>query len=154
MTDFYSECETGLVTLLRSLTTYFVHDWQVSDDDAVITRGAEYFAVVRPGAFPYTRQTERLSIVNWTVVMDIYVRYVEYKTSWNKFKAFRSAIFNLLMMYPTLNDTAGVIQVDLTSDEQAQYLKFSDAPEAKPNFIIQTVRAVIAQYIYYSTGEF
>jgi len=154
MTDFYSECETGLVTLLRSLTTYFVHDWQVSDDDSVIMRGGEYFAIVRPGAFPYTRQTERLSIVNWTVVMDICVRYVEYKASWNKFKAFRSAIFNLLMEYPTLNGTAGVISADLTGSEQAQYLKFSDAPDAKPNFIIQTVRAVIAQYIQYSAGEF
>lgn len=154
MTDFYSECETGLVTLLRSLTTYFVKDWQVSDDDTVIMKGGDYFAVVRPGAFPYTRQTEKLATVNWSVVMDLYVRYDDYKKSWNKFKAFRSAIFNLLMEHPTLNDTPGVVRADMTGDERAQYFKFSNAPDAIPNFIIQTVRAVITQYIHYSEGEF
>lgn len=154
MTDFYSECETGLATLLKTLTTYFKHDWQVSDDDLVVKRGADYFVVVRPGAFPYTRQTEQLSTVNWTVVIDLYVRYVEYKTSWSKFKAFRSDIFNLLMEYPTLNGVAGVVSVDMTSDEQTQYLEFSDAPGAKSNFIIQTVKVIITQYIHYSDGEF
>jgi hypothetical protein len=152
--DFYCECEAGLMTLLRSLTTYFKHDWQVADDDSVLMKGAEYFAICRPGAFPFTRQTEQLATVNWSVVVDLYVAYKDYKESWNKFKAFRSAIFNLLMEHPTLNDTPGVVRADLTGDERAQYLKFSDAPDATPNFIIQTVRAIITQYIHYSEGEF
>lgn len=154
MTDFYSECEAGLTTLLKTQTTYFAHDWQVSDDDSVIMQGAEYFAVVRPGAFPYTRQTERLSTVNWTVIMDLYVSYKDYKTSWAKFKAFRSAIFNLLMANPTLGGAAGVVRVDMTSDEQAQYLKFSDAPDARPNFIVQTVKVIIAQYVLVADTDF
>jgi hypothetical protein len=154
MTDFYVECETGIVTLLQTLTTFFPHDWQVSDDDTNIMKGAEYFVIVRPGAFPYFRRTEQLSTIGWNVTIDLYVSYKEYKQSWNKFKAVRSAIFNLLMESPTLNDTLGVIRVDLTGDEQAQYLKFSEAPEAKPNFIVQTMRAIVTQYIQHSSSEF
>ena len=154
MTDFYSECETGLIALLQTkLPTFFPQPWQVSDDDASIMQGGDYFVVVRPGMFPLVRQTEQLSVVGWTVVTDLYVRYTDYKSAWTKFKAYRSAIFNLLMTYPTLSDTAGVIRVDMSSDERAQYFKFSDAPNARPDFIIQTTRVVIAQYIQYSTGE-
>jgi hypothetical protein len=144
----------GLVTLLRTLTPYIVNDWQVSDDDTVIQKGADYFILVRPGAFPYQRQTERLSTVYWNVVMDLFVRYKDYKESWNKFKAFRAVVFSLLMENPTLGGAAGVVQVNLTGEEGPQYLKFSDVPDAKPNFIVQTVRAVIAQYVLVADTNF
>lgn len=154
MTDFYSECEDGLAVMLRTLTQFFKKDWQVSDDDTVLANGAEYFAIVRPGAFPYDRETIRVAIVSWNVTMDLYVSYKEYKTSWDRFKAFRSAIFNLLMENPDLGGTAGVLRVSMMSDEQAKYLKFSDVPDAKPNFIIQTVKVVIDQYVRIPDANF
>lgn len=154
MTDFYAECETGAMVLLRTLTAHFKHDWQVSSDDTVLAKGEDYFVIVRPGAFPLERMTEQLARVGWNIVLDLHVRYKDYKTSWSKFKTFRSDIFNLLMNHPTLNDTSGVLRVDVTGEEQAQYLKFSDVANAQPAFIIQTVRAVVYQYIHYTDGEF
>ena len=152
MTDFYTECETGLMTLLRTLTTYFPLTWQVSDDDAVLMQGAEYVVIVRPGKFPLTRQTEQLSIVNWEVTADLFVQFVDYKTSWAKFKTFRSVLFNLIMANPTLRDTAGVFRVDMASDAAAQYLKFSEAPDARPAYIVQTAKFNIVQLIQYPPG--
>ena len=42
--------------------------------------------------------------------MDLFVRYKDYKEAWNKFKAFRGAVFSLLMENPTLGGAAGVVQ--------------------------------------------
>ena len=154
MTDFYGECEAGLAALLKTLTAYFPRDWQVSDDDTAVMQGAEYVVVYRPGAFPLIRQTDQLSTVSWAVTLDLYIQYTDYKTSWAKFKTFRSDLFNLLMAHPTLNDTAGVFRVDLSSDRPTQYLKFTNEPQALPNYIVQSVRVVITQYIQYSDGEF
>jgi len=154
MPDYYSECEDGFVALLQTLTTYFPNSWQVSDDDSNLMRGAENFVVVRPGAFPTTRISDQARYFHWEILFDLDVRFVEYKKSWDKFKEVRSAIINLVYSNPTLGNTLGVFDVALDSREQAQYLKFSDDINAKPNFIIQTMRAIVTQRVEFTGGEF
>lgn len=155
MTDFYRECEDGIIALLRTLTTYFPNEWQVSDDDSTLMKGAVYAVIVRPGRFPTVpRSADDLLMVNWDTVTDLYVAYTNYKESWNKFKALRSDVINLLWSHPTLEDVPGVMHVEITGEEQAQYLKFSDAPDAKPNFIVQTVRITTSQLVRITGGEF
>ena len=156
MTDYYKECEDGFIALLRTLTTYFPGGgWQVSDDDTILAKGLEYAVIVRPGAFPYIPRTATQIIVQWNVTADLCVRYVSYKESWNKMKAFRSDVFNLVLENPDLRDTPGVISVVMTGDALPQYLRFEGVPEtAKPNFIIQTVRVIISAYVPISGVNF
>jgi hypothetical protein len=147
-TDFYSECETGAMRQVRTLTTLFKNDWQVSDDDTVIAKGAENFFIVRPGQFPYTSQTAVIKDVSWHVTADLYIKFVNYKTSWSKFKVCRSAIINLLMSDPTLGNTSNVFRVGVSSQENAQYFSFDEPKHGvKPNFIIQTLDVEIIQRV-------
>ena len=149
-TDFYKQCEQALVVTLRQMTDFFKHEWQVSDDDTNLARGADYFVVYRPGAFPVAGflQTKRFMDIRWSIIMDIYVRYKTYKDSWDKFKNLRSALFNGLHEDQTLGGNINVSEVLLASDENAQYFKFADTPEnATPNFIIQTMSMAIKQRV-------
>jgi len=153
MTDYYSECEDGFVALLQTLTSFFPHTWQVSDDDSNLMKGADTFVIVRPGAFPTTQITDQMRDIHWEIMFDLDVKFVEYKKSWDRFKEIRSAIINLVYANPTLQNTLGVFTVSLDSREQAQYLQFSET-EAKPNFIIQTMRATVIQRVVFAGGEF
>jgi hypothetical protein len=154
MPDYYLECEDGFITLLQTLTPFFEHAYQVSDDDANIHRGGDNFVIVRPGAFPITRVSDQVHDMHWEIMFDLDVRFKEYKKSWDRFKEVRSAILNLLYSNPTLGDTPGVYDVIVDSREIAQYLRFSDVPDAKPNFIIQTMRAIVTQRVTFTGGEF
>jgi len=154
MTDYYSECEDGFVALLQTLSTFFKHDWQVSNDDSNLARGAEYFVIVRPGALPHTIVSDQQREFHWEIIFDLDVKFTEYKTSWNKFKEVRSAIINLVFSNPTMLDTPGVFSVNIDSSERAQYLKFSEGPKAIAAFIIQTMRATITQLVKFEGGEF
>jgi len=148
--DHYSVCETALATRLRTLTTYFPAatglsaGWQVSDDDTVFQLGGDYFIIYRPGEFP-TVQKGMLADVSWHVKAVVYVRFVEYKTSWNKFKLFRSDIFNLLNADPTLNKTNGVWNVTVSSKDDAGRLL--DTQGNPMNWIAQLLDVTITQRI-------
>lgn len=150
MTDHYAVCESALVTRLRTLTSYFPAatglpaGWQVSDDDTVFSKGGDYFVIYRPGEFP-TVQKGLLADVNWHVKTVVYVRYTEYKTSWNKFKALRSDIFNLLNADPTLNRTNGVYNVTISSKDDAGRLL--DTQGNPMNWIAQLLDVTITQRI-------
>lgn len=148
--DFYSQCEAGLITRLLTLIEFFQKDYQVSDDDTSIAKGADYFIVVRPGKFPASPVAAGSGVYDydWHIVADLYVRYKEYKLSWTRFKASRSAIINLFGTDPTLGDTPDVWRVSCSSQENAQYFKFSDTPSSiRANFIIQTLDIVIKQRV-------
>ncbi len=144
MTDYYLQCETAFMARARTLTKYFEHDWQVSDDDSVINRGANYFLIVRPGAFPITpRGTRRTLTVDWNIIADLYVRWKSYKESWSLFKELRSDLFNLFLSDPNLDNTSFVWNVMLLASGNP-----GQAPEeGTPAFIGQTLIAVITQEI-------
>lgn len=149
--DFYQQCEDGLVTRLRLFKPLFFKDHkQVSDDDTVLSEGADYWIVYRPGSFPIVDafSTQKIMEIDWNVVMDLYVRYKTYKESWGKFRKFRAAVFFHLHSDQSLGQTVNVHRVTFSSNEAAQYFRFSEAdPSVKPNFIIQTCNVVIRQRV-------
>lgn len=148
--DFYGQSENGLKVVLQSLTTVFLHSWQVSNDDTVIARGGDVFAILRPGAFPiFARQATGKQVdYDWNVTVDVYIRYTSYETSWALFKQVRAEIIWRLGCDPTLGNTPNVWGVSLSAEEGAAYFKFAESSEnATPNFIIQTMQAVIRQRV-------
>jgi len=154
MTDFYEECEVGLKSLiLAQLPDYFPHAHNVSNDDAVIAKGGDHFLIPRPGKFPYTKGSEmEEGTYHWEIQGDLYVRYKNYKTSWDAFKAVRSALINLVHQYPNLDDTPGVLDVTLASSERPGYMKFNPN-STKINFIIQTLAFTVVQWVTFGGGE-
>lgn len=151
MTDYYGLCKAALIARLRTLTTYFpasakhvTAGWQVSDDDAVLSEGGDYFLIIRPGAFP-TRKQGRMLEVEWHADAVLYVRYKEQLTSWTRFETIRSDIFNLLHADPSLNRTNGVYDVGVSSQEKAGRLV--DAQGNLMNWIAQTLDVTINQRI-------
>jgi len=144
MTDQYTTVESALLAKIRTLTAFFPNVWQVSDDVNEIQRGADYFVIAMPDAFPMTRADGHDVFVNWVVVFDLYVRFSTIQESLAKFKAVRSAIFNLL--YPaSLNRTNGVSKIVLSSNGALQ----QDIAGDNPNFLIQTLSAVITQRVMF-----
>lgn len=145
MTDYYTQCETALMTKVRTLTAFFPRDFQVSDDDSVLNRGADYFAIFQPDAFPATRVDGLSVFYNWVVVFDLYVRYKSRAESLPRFKAARSALINLITPH-SLNDTSNISRCVLAATAGLQ----QDIPGDNPNFIIQTFSATITQRVRFT----
>lgn len=155
--DPYSECEDALKAYFQELIYWFAEEWQVSNNDTNIARGADYFIVLRPGSFPVINQnaTGLQKDYEWNVVMDVYVRYVEYETSWHTFKKLRAALIKITGDNPILKcnlqpdkSATNVWSLTLTSDEDAQYFRFTDTDDdQRPNFIIQTMNVIIRQRV-------
>lgn len=146
VTDFYTQCESALAARLRTLTTYFPHDWQVSDDDSVLGQGADNFWIYRPGQFPVSDITMGDKDVTWYVQNRLHVKYRDYKTAWTNFKAIRAAIINLLLPDYSLSGTPGVWRISVSSNADALYFYFDEPkPGVRPNFIIQDISVAITQ---------
>jgi len=143
MTDHYGQCEAALMTKVRTLTDFFPKEWQVSDDESVINRGADYFFITLPSSFPAARADGKSKAVVWNVVCDLYVRFNSKREALTRFKAVRSALFNLLHSDPMLNKTPGVSNVLMSAGGELQ----QDLPGDNPNFIIQTLTVAISQTI-------
>lgn len=154
--DFYQICEDGLVARVQVLT-FFKNPKQVSDDDSVLSEGADYWFIYRPGAFPIADNfnTQKIMEIDWNVTVDLYVRYKTYKESWGKFRRFRAALFFLLHSDQSLGNTLNVHRVTFSSNEIAQYFRFAETAEAaRPNFIIQTCNVVIRQRVRFDKTVF
>jgi hypothetical protein len=143
-TDYYDQCETALMTRLRTLTNLFPKDYQVSTDDSVLNRGGDVFAIFQPDAFPQTRVDGRDVSYNWVVIFDLYVRYKSRAESLARFKAARAAIVELLSPF-ALNGTSNISRCVLAASGSLQ----QDLPGDNPNFIIQTLTATITQRVRY-----
>lgn len=156
--DFYQQCEDGMVTRLRLLNPlFFKKDNQVSDDDTVLSEGADYWIIYRPGAFPIvdSMETNKIMEMDWNVTVDLYVRYKTYKESWGKFRKFRAAIFFLLHSDQGLGQTVNVHRVTMSTNEAAQYFRYAETDASvKPNFIIQTCNVVIRQRVRFDKTIF
>lgn len=154
---FYTECQEALEAYLLELTDFFPESYQVGMDDTALARGGDKFIVLRPGSFPIASSSNTKQIVDydWHVVMDTYLRYVSYEESWREFNLYRDTLIWVLGINPILEchtvpakSGKNVWGVTLSSDEDAQYFRFSNTPqEAKPNFIIQTMQVTIRQRV-------
>ena len=144
--DYYGLAEAGLVARLRTLTTHFPHEWQVSDDDTVLGQGASNFLIYRPGAFPGVPKSMEDIDITWDVVCRLHVKYLDYKTAWTNFKAIRKDIINLIIPDYSLSGTLGVWRVVLSSSADAQYFFYDEPkPGVRPNFVIQDFAVAITQ---------
>ena len=130
------------MTKLRTLSTLFPKAIQVTDNDALLNTGAEYWAIFQPGGFPGTRANGKQVDFTWQIIFDFYVRYVTRAESLPKFKSARSELINLL--HPNcLNSTNGVTKLVLSASGGLQ----QDTPGDNPNFLIQTFSAAISQRV-------
>lgn len=155
--DFYQQCEDAFATRAQTLSTFFGKSKQVSDDDSVLSEGADYWLIYRPGAFPIVDNllTQKIMDVDWNITVDMYVRYKTYKESWGKFRRFRAALFFLLHSDQHLGGEHGISRVTFSSNEAAQYFRYANSPEeAKPNFIIQTGNVVVRQRVRFDKTVF
>ncbi len=90
LTDYYSQCETGVMNLMLTLTDFFPNAWQVSTNEFNVNKGADYFLVFRPGKFPSApvaggipiSRNNPIRAYDWNMHADLYARYTEYETSW------------------------------------------------------------------------
>lgn len=151
-TDYYGQCEDALTNRLRTLTTYFPQEWQVSNDDSNIARGANTFVILRPGRFPFDSKTMQEKDFTWYVMGRLYVKYTEYKEAWTRFKAIRAALINLIFPDYSLTvggvGTPGVWRTSLSSEADALYFYFDEPkPGVRPNFIIQDLTFTIVQRV-------
>ena len=145
----YSSIKTGFMTKARTLTDYFVHSWQVTDDDADANRGAKYYMILKPGSIPIAPvpglQTKKLYKVDWNIVFDLQVKYKNYKTSWDEFTALRDAVLNLFVFNTTktLPGVAWIWDINITAPEPPG----QKPPEATPVWLGQQMIAIITQHI-------
>lgn len=76
MTDNYILCENAVISDIKNLGQYFPNDWQVSRDDSVLSRGADYFAIFKPGAGGNQAAWSTIDLqVEWIVLINVYARW-------------------------------------------------------------------------------
>lgn len=146
----YSSVKAGFMTKARTLTQYFAHSWQVTDDDADANRGAEYYMILKPGSVPVSPMsaalnTKKIYKVDWNIVFDLQVKYKNYKTSWNKFETIRDSVLNLFVFTTdkTLPDVPWIWDITITAPEPPG----QKPPEATPVWLGQQMIAIITQQI-------
>jgi len=154
--DYYTDVETALANILKTLTVYLPNDWQIMNgDESGLVKGADYFIRLHPDVFSDTSVASQQAYVDWSVELKNYVRFKELQTSWDRFRAFRSEIFWKVLQYPTLNNVAGVSSVRIGAADSPVYIV--DDPEVAnptPLFISQTFIVTVHQRIAITGGEY
>ena len=154
--DYYSQIETALANILKTLTVYLPNDFQIMNgDESGLAKGADYFIRLHPDVFSDTSVASQQAYVDWSVELKGYVRFKELQASWNGFRAFRSEIFWTVLQYPTLNNVPGVSSVRIGAADSPVYIV--DNPEVAnptPLFISQTFIVTVHQKIAITGGEY
>lgn len=145
----YTAIRDGFITKARTLTSYFVQSWQVTDDEADVNRGAKYYMILRPGAVPVGPlpglQTKKMYRVNWNITFDLQVKYTNFKTSWNEFTLLRDAVLNkfAFTVDKSLAGVNGIWDITITAPEPPG----QKPPEGAPAWVGQQMTAIITQDI-------
>jgi hypothetical protein len=136
----YTVLRNGFMTKARTLTNYFVQSWQVTDDEADVNRGAKYYMILRPGAVPIAPFR-----ANWNITIDLQVKYINFKSSWNEFTMLRDAVLNkfVFTMDPSIPGTFGVWDVSITAPDPPG----QKPPEGAPAWVGQQMVAILTQQI-------
>lgn len=146
MTDHYSVCETALLVKVATLTGYFTAKQIAASDDTIIGLGHDYYAVAYPGGFSASQEATGLMRLEWTIYLDLYVRYKTEKTTWERVKALRSDVLNLLNTDRTLNAN-NAIDVIANAAEDPQYFVPKNAPNGPPAFVMQRLSVAVTQIV-------
>lgn len=160
----YKDCEDATATLMRTLSTYFPEAWMISDDDAVLTPSgkgtkglADYLVVYHPGNFSMQAMgnDSKLRLYTWSIVCDLFVKWYDYKRTWDRYKLVRAELVELFAINPSLNGTHGVRNADMVSGGNPLYFfkTSDDDPLKPPDFITQTLVVNVPQVVEYNGGE-
>ena len=151
-TDYYTQCQDALGALFLSATDIFVHDWQVSDDDTNVNKGADVFITFTPGQFQEVPRSNDQSNINegWEILFELRVRFTQIGKSKEKFRAIRSVLFNLVkdhkrLDYPT-KQAIGVLGTTLMATKQMQYW-YDKQGQPSPTWIVQYFKATVLQVV-------
>lgn len=154
--DYYSQCEDAVKQLLfEKLPDLFTHEWQVTDDETDLLRGADYFILMRPGSkpeSPATFTTSHYSYVDWRVNCNLFTKWVYKKLQWPAFKRYRALVWFVLEKHQWMASDANVEKiVSLGFPEEPFYWKFKNTAEsADPNMMAQPMFVVLRQRINHS----
>lgn len=152
--DHYGQCVDGLIAYFRSFITYFPHDWQVGRNDSKLNKGANQFLFFRPGSFvtagPNPPSANSLvKDIDWQILGDLYSRLGDYENAWQKFEAFRAAIFWYVNTNPALaffqrTQVPNVMAINM--EAAGDPLPF-ESTVGFGSFIVQPLRFIVRQRI-------
>lgn len=141
-TDPYVLCITALMTEVRKLTTYFTKDENVTFDKPTVARGGDYWFVVTPQGYSYSRYDATNRLYIWRTLGELAVRYKEYNTRTQKAIEARGAVERLLSK-PHLIKDLNVKSIDVVGDDLRQDVQ----PGLTPNFLIYPFKITINQIV-------
>jgi len=137
-----AECIAALMTAIRTLSTYFPKEYQVSFNRADINRGADYWFFVAPAGFPSTRLAGRDRIYQRQALCDLCVRYKTDVESYPKLIAVLDDI-DILLRKPRVLKNINVNHVLLSANGNLR----QDVPGNSPNFLVQPLTVTIEQIV-------
>ena len=152
----YATIEARVKLLLEGLTGIFPETKLVSRGDyRELDSGASTIAVLIPGAFLQDGVAQggaRKSVRDWSVLIDLYRKYLDEGTTWTDFEADRDAILEELEKYPSLNSLPGIVRVQIQAD--ADPGEIDDEDNQGPFFVWQRLRVTVVERADLSGGEF
>lgn len=155
--DYYSQCESALKDFFQAnLADYLPNDWQITDDESDLIRGADYYILLRPGSKPDTPisfQSGAFTTLDWRINCNLFVRYIYGSQKWPTFKKFRAVVWYVLEKNQFVQNNANVERViSYGFPEEPFYWKFKGTPEdAQPNMMAQPLFVVVRQRVIHTT---
>lgn len=175
-TDYYSPIKAGYMQRLR----YCLKDdfllaagedvsllnERVSDNEANIKRGFNYYIVVKPSVFTEIQGTAMNSkewqTIDWTMRVELYVRFMEAMDQGSLFDPFRSAVIwhTMFRRFLKAETIEGIAMTEAPHVEKIRsvspigdfsYYRFLNAaPTMNPNFVFQALAVVVRQQVRFA----
>ena len=140
--DPYIQCRDAILEAVKTLTTYFPKDYQVTLNRSDVSRGADYWFLMRRGSFSDTRLEAHDSLVTWNFRCELAVRFVIYNERADKLDEVLGAVRAVLKKPHTLKNIRLKPPVLVAGEDLRQ-----DVPGLTPNFIIAPLNIVITQIV-------
>lgn len=150
----YATVEVAVQTLIVAMTE-FDSDSVSRGDYKILDSGADDLAILTPGAFTKDETGQagaRKSLRNWSVLVDLFRKYLDDETTWINFVATRDALVDQLELYPSLNNTPGVTLVSVEAGSDPS--EVDDEDDNGPFFIFQRIRIAVNERTDLSGGEY
>jgi hypothetical protein len=145
----YGTTEARVQSLLQGLTSVFTQAAHVTRGDwLVLDSGADAVAVLFPGEFSEGAMVREASSFQWTVNIDLFVRFTN--TAWSDFTTKRDAILQHLQKYPTLNFLTNANRNAMSGGVVSEVY---DKDSNGPFFLTQTIALRVDDYVQVTCAE-